>query len=118
MILVANVLGVALIAFIVWWFWLYKPESTRAEDSTVHISVSDGIYTPATVSAKAQEPLHLVFHRRDPSPCAEQVVFAQLDISEQLELDKETLVQLNIEKPGIYEFTCQMGMYRGKLIIE
>ncbi|HCR79142.1 MAG TPA: plastocyanin, partial [Alcanivorax sp.] len=54
---------------------------------------------------------------RDASPCAEQVVFHGLDVSEYLPVGETTTVTLTPEQPGTYRFTCQMNMYQGKLIV-
>ena len=60
---------------------------------------------------------YLGIERRDASPCAEQVVFHGLDVSEYLPVGETTTVTLTPERPGTYRFTCQMNMYQGKLIV-
>jgi len=39
-----NLLGLMLIALIVWWFWLYKPNKTIVQGNEVLIEVRDGVY--------------------------------------------------------------------------
>ena len=70
------------------------------------------------VHARAGKPLTLRFDRRDPSPCAEQVVFHGLDVSEFLETGRITTITLNDLAPGEYRFTCQMQMYQGRLLVD
>ena len=53
----------------------------------------------------------IVFH---PGPCAEKVLFDDLGVSAELPLGKS--VTVTPDKPGEYEFTCQMRMYRGTLM--
>ena len=48
--LYVNVLGIALIAAIVWWFWLYKPQQVVANNNQVNIVVNHGVYQPSAVS--------------------------------------------------------------------
>jgi len=103
-------------AFIVWWFWLWQPRTAaRAEQGVVTVSVDDGVYEPARIETHAGEPITLRFVRRDPSPCARQVIFEQLGVTEELPLDRAVDIQLRPDRPGTYRFTCQMQMYQGQL---
>ena len=113
-----NSLGVLLIALIIYWFWFAKPKSLIAEKNSVDIIVNDGVYTPAHIEIEVGKPVMLKFLRKDPSPCAEKVIFSALNISEELPINKKKAIQLKIEQPGEYEFTCQMQMYRGTLIVK
>jgi len=111
-----NALGAALIGFIVWWFWLSTPKAQRAVASgVIDVLVDGGVYTPARIEVAAGQPVTLRFLRKDPSPCAEQVVFADLGISHELPLNTPQDITLT-PAPGSHEFTCQMAMYRGTLI--
>lgn len=113
-----NVIGIALILLIVWWFWLYRSKSSGADSLPSVVVVADGVYEPAHFRLPAGEPVTLYFLREDPSPCAEMVVFPDLEISSQLPVDKETPVHLPALKPGNYRFHCQMQMYKGELTVE
>lgn len=114
--LLVNVLGVGLIIFIVWWFWLSTPKAQRALASgVIDVRVEGGVYTPARIEVTAGQSVTLRFLRKDPSPCAEQVVFADLGISHELALN--TPQDITLTPPvGEHPFTCQMAMYRGTLI--
>ena len=115
--LIVTVAGLILVALIIWWFWLSTPKAAHAEkDAAVEIAVKDGTYQPAVIEVKAGEPLNLNFLRHDATPCAEQIVFAQLGISADLPLGRVQTIHLPALQPGTYDFTCQMGMYRGRLI--
>lgn len=120
MSLTINLIGCALIALIIWWFWLSRSGQQKAAAATEEatIVVDAGVYTPSVVHARAGKPLTLHFDRRDPSPCAEQVVFHGLEVSEFLETGKTTTVRLNDLPPGEYRFTCQMQMYQGRLLVD
>jgi plastocyanin domain-containing protein len=117
--LLINFIALTLIGLIVWWFWLNKPRLYSAKTKKlIEITVKDGIYQPAYIQLELNQPITLRFTRKDASPCAEMVIFHSLKISQQLLLNVPTDINLRLEKPGEYEFTCQMGMYRGKLMVK
>ena len=112
-----NLLGFALIGLIVWWFWLSRPRAAHAGSAPLTVTVADGVYTPAHIEVRAGEPLVLRFVRNDPSPCAEKVVFAALNVSAELPVGKPHDVHLPPLAPGEYIFTCEMQMYRGSIMV-
>jgi plastocyanin domain-containing protein len=111
--------GLFAISAIVWWFWLSGPQATRAAGSQVmEIRVEGGTYQPAVITAPAGKPLTLRFLRLDATPCAERVVFASLDIMADIPFGHPHEIVLPPLQAGTHEFTCQMGMYRGKVIAQ
>jgi len=118
--LLVDVLALAAIGFIVWWFWLYKPRAVHGANAAgpVEIIVADGVYSPARIEQPQGQALVLRFLRRDPNPCAEQVQFADLGINVELPLNRPVDVTVPAQRPGEYDFSCQMQMYRGRLIIK
>ncbi|PCI63268.1 MAG: plastocyanin [Gammaproteobacteria bacterium] len=118
--IIINLLGFALMAFVVWWFWLYKPSDNAAtvENGKITVLVENGVYNPASVKVAANTATEIVFIRKDASPCASTVVFGDLDISAELPQDKPQSVLLPALEKGEYAFTCQMQMYRGAIIVE
>lgn len=124
MAIIVNLIGIGLICLVIWWFWLYKPKFTAFTSGNfktgniIEVLVKDGVYTPTYIQVQAQQPITLRFTRNDPSPCAEIVNFISLNITRKLPLNKPTDINVKIENAGEYEFTCQMGMYRGKLIVK
>lgn len=75
-----------------------------------------GGYIPDTIRAEAGAPLRIVFRREESAPCSEQVVFPAFGKSVTLPPNETVAVDLLPEVPGEYEFTCAMGMLRGKLV--
>ncbi|WP_237066937.1 cupredoxin domain-containing protein [Microbulbifer guangxiensis] len=121
--LIVNVAGLLLIAAIVWWFWIAGRSGKTGADRTVpaagrEILVKDGVYEPDRIFLPAGSPATLKFRREDPSPCAEYVLFPDLEVSAQLAVHEVTEVRLPAAEPGKYPFTCQMQMYRGTLEVE
>ena len=79
--------------------------------------VDKGVYEPGHIRVKQGSPLTLRFMRKDPSPCAEKVIFSELDIAADLPVNQPVEITVPTDKAGSYEFTCQMQMYRGKLTV-
>lgn len=116
--LIVNLAGIALIALIIWWFWLYKPQEVALEDDSLVIVVENGTYQPARISLPANRAASLQFLRKDAAPCAEMLILPDLAISESLPLNKPKRITLPPLAKGEYHFHCQMQMYRGVLKVE
>jgi len=116
--LLINLGGVALIAGIVWWFWLSKPKAVQARTSVIAVRVADGVYTPARIEAQAGSTITLRFLREDSNPCAEKVIFDELGVTADLPVEQPKDVTITPEEAGEYTFTCQMQMYRGTLVVK
>lgn len=113
----ANLAGLAVIGLIVRWFWGSRPKAQRATGAApVEVIVDNGVYTPARIEVEAGKPVTLRFLRKDPSPCAEKVLFDEIGLSADLPLNKPVTVTVTPAKPGEVAFTCQMRMYRGTLV--
>lgn len=117
-----TLLGVVLSIFIVWFFWLAPKGQMRAAVGTggvqeVAITVKGG-YTPDIIVVKAGQPVRLHFNRQESSACSETVLFPDFQKSASLPEGQDVTVEIMPDKPGEYGFQCQMGMLRGKLIVE
>lgn len=113
-----NSVGVLLIAFIIWWFFVAKSSVKKLTDSVIEIIVEDGVYKPDIIKVRVDKTVKLRFVRRDPTPCAEVVIFNDFNISVTLPLDKPKMLIIEPTQVGEYAFSCQMAMYRGTLIVE
>ena len=117
--IVVNMLGIAIAAFIVWWFWLSRPGSVAGtEGDVISVLVDGGVYTPSMLRVPAGKPVTLRFLRKDPSPCAEKLIFSGLDISADLPLGEPYDLNFIPGRAGEFDFMCQMAMYRGRLVVE
>jgi len=116
-VLLVNLAALVVITLIVWWFWLTRPAARRATGAgPIEIVVENGVYTPARIEVAAGMPVTLRFLRKDPSPCAEKVLFDDLGVAVDLPIGKPTDVTITPATPGEYEFTCQMRMYCGAVV--
>ena len=113
--------GLGLIGLELWWFLLSKPKSrqatTQAGIQEVTVTV-DGGYEPSRVVVSAGQPVRLNFYRKDPSSCLEEVRFPDFHIAQELPLNKVTPIEFTPDKPGKYEFTCGMNMFRGAIEVQ
>jgi hypothetical protein len=75
-------------------------------------------YEPATILATAGEPILLHFRRETFAASGSRVVFPALGRSIELPLFDEVVLELLLEQPGRYEFTCEQGLLRGVLEVE
>jgi len=120
--LIVSVLGFALIVFIVWFFWLKKSRGSRASvTSSGHqeaMILVKGGYTPDVIVVQRGKPVRLNFRREESASCSEMVLLPDFDKSAQLPAGETVAVEFVPQEPGEYEFACQMGMFRGKLIVE
>jgi plastocyanin domain-containing protein len=117
-----DVGGLAAIVFIVWFFWLVKKPGVRASLASsgyqeAMILVRGG-YTPDVIVVERGKPVRLNFVRSESASCSEMVLFPDFKKSVQLPEGETVAVELMPDKAGEYGFQCQMGMFRGKLIVE
>ena len=114
--------GLALIAGIAWFFWGPRKGGTQATFASsgyqeAMILVKGG-YTPDVIVVRHGKPVRLTFQREETAACSEMVIFGDFGKSAKLPTGQRVPIEFVPEKPGEYEFACQMGMLRGKLVVE
>jgi plastocyanin domain-containing protein len=108
--------GVGLIGLDIWWFLLSKPKARKAtaQQGIQEVTITvDGGYEPSQIVVQAGQPVRLNFHRRDPNSCLEEVRFPDFRIAKELPINQTTVIEFVPSKPGKYEFTCGMNMFKG-----
>ena len=119
---IVTLLGLALIGFIVWFFWLKKSKGTAANVGSSGVQEAmilvKGGYTPDVIVVKAGRPVRLNFRREETASCSEMLVLPAFSKSVKLPTGENVAVEFTPDKPGEYPFSCQMGMFRGRLIVE
>lgn len=116
-----NASGIAAIGAIVWYFWLSRSRgSSAAMDGGVQsaLVVVKGGYTPDTIVLERGRPARLVFRREESALCSERVVLPAFDKSALLPQGVEVPIEFLPTESGEYPFTCQMGMLRGRVVVE
>ena len=120
--LVVTLLGLAAVAWVNWYFFLAGRGAAAIAISDgggaqrVPIEVKGG-YSPAVVRVEADRPVRLEFHRDETGSCTEEVVLPDFGIRTYLPAHRTTTVSFT-PAAGTYEFTCGMGMVRGKIVAE
>jgi len=120
--ILVTLFGLAAIAVIVWFFWMVKKPGVKAALSSsgyqeLMVLVKGG-YTPDVIVVQKGRLVRLTFTRHESVACSEQVLFPDFNRSSPLPEGEPTTIEFTPDKPGEYGFQCQMGMLRGKLIVE
>lgn len=118
--IIVTIIGLGVIGWVVWYFWLWKGETVTAQMKEkgmqeIDVTVKGG-YQPASIMVKAGQPVRLNFTRREATTCGEEVVLPTFGKRAHLPQDQTVAIEVLPDKPGEYEFTCGMNMYKGKLI--
>ena len=120
-VLFVDLAGLALIGLIVWYFWLSSSSGTAAALTAGGIQetrvIVKGGYSPDTIRVRSGRPVRILFDRQEADPCSERVVLDAFGISAELPTGNEVPIEFTPTKPGEYEFACQMGMLRGRVIV-
>ena len=119
--IIVNTAGIALIALIVWYFWLYKKEGVKVGDvggiQEVKVNVKGG-YDPDVIVVKQGKPVRLHFNRQESAMCSEMVIFDKIDQSAKLPEGETVTIEFTPQNKGEIPFQCQMGMLRGKVVVQ
>lgn len=114
--------GLALNAGIAWFFWGPRTGGYRAAVATSGyqeaLVLVKGGYTPDVIVVQHGRPVRLNFRREEEAACSEMVILSDFGRSARLPRGETVAVEFLPEQPGEYEFACQMGMFRGKLVVE
>jgi len=119
---IVTLLGLAAIGWVNWYFFVAGrgvaavATSDAGGPQRVRVEVKGG-YSPAVVRVQAGRPVRLEFHRDETSSCTEEVVLPDFGIRTYLPAHRTTPVSFTPAE-GTYEFTCGMGMVRGKIVAE
>jgi plastocyanin domain-containing protein len=101
--------GVAAIAWVNWYFFLAR-RSAGVQVATVIVK---GGYEPADIRVRHGLPVRLEFDRQETDSCSEEVVFPEFGIRRPLPAFTKTVIEFTPTDPGVYPFTCGMGMLHG-----
>lgn len=74
-------------------------------------------YVPNEITVKAGIPLKLTFVSDNNYSCSRGVVFPTLGINKILPVTGQETIEFTPQQSGVIPFTCSMGMYRGRIIV-
>ncbi len=114
--------GLLLIGVVVWFFWLKRAKGVRAAETMggyqeAMILVKGG-YTPDTIVVRHGKPVRINFRREETASCSDKVVFADFQKTADLPTGQVVAVEFLPKEPGEFVFSCPMGMFRGRLVVE
>jgi plastocyanin domain-containing protein len=113
--------GLLAIAGVAWFFWGPRGAGVAAAASSSGFQEAmilvKGAYTPDVIVVEHGKPVRLTFRREETTACSEKVLFPDFNRSAELPEGELVPVEFTPQDPGEYEFTCGMGMLRGKLIV-
>ena len=119
--ILVNLTGLALIILIVWYFWLYRREGVQVTEvggvQDVQVRVKGG-YDPDVIVVKQGKLVRLHFNRQESALCSEMVIFDKIGQSAKLPEGETVTIEFTPQAAGEIPFQCQMGMLRGKVIVE
>lgn len=119
---IVSLSGLLLSAFVAWFFWFAPRGRSRAiagEAGFQEASITvKGGYSPDFIVVKAGQPVRFTFTRQESASCSEQVIFSDFGRSAHLPEGEPVALEFTPDKPGEYEFHCEMGMLRGKFLVE
>ncbi|NIS68339.1 MAG: cupredoxin domain-containing protein [Proteobacteria bacterium] len=119
--IIVTLAGLSVSVLIVWFFFFSAKKGVRVEtkgniqEATIRVK---GGYTPDVIVVERGKPVRLNFHREETAACSEMVLIPDFNKSAKLPTGQTVPIEFLPEKPGEYEFSCQMGMFRGKLVVE
>lgn len=118
MSILVNIVGLAMMAWVIWWFWLYKNHHNETLiNGLLDIEVDDGRYQPSHIKAKVNQEITLRITRKTANPCAGTLIIDAFNINAELPLGQAYDITFTPDKVGEFSFCCQMAMYRGKLSV-
>jgi plastocyanin domain-containing protein len=120
--IIAILSGIVITILIAWYFWFAPKAQIRVAVSEsgaqeVAITVKGG-YTPDVIVVQKGRPVRLTFTRQESSACSEKVLFPDFNQNALLPEGEHVTLEFTPDKAGEFGFQCQMGMLRGKLIVE
>lgn len=120
--IITLLVGVILIAFIIWWFFgKHEEKAGTAQVNDGHQEakvIVKGGYSPSTIVLKKGVPANINFNMQDSTACLSHVVFDKLGVNADLTKQPVTSIKIPTDKKAEYDFACGMNMFHGKVIVK
>ena len=88
-----------------------------SEVQEIRMTESDGGYAPNVFHIKPNMKTRWIINATNPYSCASQLTAPSIGIAKQLE-QGENIIEFISPASGIIKFSCSMGMYTGKMIVD
>jgi plastocyanin domain-containing protein len=118
--LIGYIFILVVIGLFVYYFrWTRKEAMAETTETGQKVTVVvKGAYSPNIVKAKKGVPLTIIFDRQEDSGCSKKVIFESFGMSEELPDFGQKEITVTPKAAGEYSFSCEMGMYQGKIVVE
>ncbi|MEK6982120.1 MAG: cupredoxin domain-containing protein [Candidatus Micrarchaeota archaeon] len=98
-----------------------KAESTPITSSSVQDvylkALGTGLYDKKELTVKKGVLVRLHFTAEPDSACGRALILRNFGVNLLSKNGDEAIAEFTPEKEGVYEYSCPMGMFRGKLIV-
>jgi len=116
--LLVSLFSLGGMAFTYWFFLMKKDEeAVVVKTNSIDIMVEGG-YSPSVISIPKGKPTTLIFNRKDPSACLEEVILSDFKVRKYLPLNQKISITITPQKEGTFDYSCGMNMFHGKIIVE
>ncbi len=120
--IVTIIAAFAAIGLIIWWFFGKRTVSVvaathKGDKQTIEITINGG-YSPNVIELEKGVPADIVFTRKDPSACFEEVVLPDFGIRTKLPVNTPHTVSITPNEAGEFKYACGMNMFFGKVIVK
>ena len=83
----------------------------------IQLSVQGSSYMPSPIRVKKGIPVRLVADMSRIPGCSRSIVIPEFGIRKVLSAS-DNIIEFTPDKSGTFDFSCSMGMYRGKIVVE
>lgn len=112
-------IGSVVILFIAYLKWSQREEKAMETEAGQKVTVLvKGAYSPNIIKAIVGKPLTILFDRQEDSDCSKKVIINDFNISVEIPDFGQKEITITPQAPGSYPFSCEMGMYQGKIEVE
>jgi plastocyanin domain-containing protein len=93
-------------------------EAIEIRGRRIDINVTKQGYKPASVEAKPNEEVTLVFTRTEPTECGREIAIPSIGFQKELPMNQPVAATVKADKAGEIRFTCGMNMFSGALVVK
>ncbi len=96
---------------------LSPPPTVKNGVQEVTLFVQGGNYMPNPIRVKKGMPVRLVSDLGAMPGCSKSIVMPDFGVRKVLR-QGDNIIEFTPDKSGTFDFSCSMGMYRGKIVVE